>query len=188
MKHLCVVVGLLLTLWATEGAAKNAYSKGDLVGQTGIGIGGLGGFYGSASLPVIAAGVDVGIEKMISVGGVVGYTASSQEYGYIFQATPTVYKWKYTYITVAARGSYHFLQLDHEKIDLYAGLGLGFNIVSASFEGNATLRPVNTGSSGSYLFFGFHAGGRYYFSPNFATFAELGYGVGILNVGIALKL
>ena len=41
--------------------------------------------------------------------------------------------------------------------------------------------------SASYLEFGGFVGGRYYFSPNLAAQAELGYGLGILNIGIAYK-
>ncbi|MER3523755.1 MAG: hypothetical protein C4326_06710 [Ignavibacteria bacterium] len=187
MKRTRFLLMLLLFCFASL-SAKNAYKQGDMVGHLGLGIGGLGGFYGSSSLPVIAVGLDFGIEKYISVGGIVGYTSSSQEFNYFIINAPSVYKWKYTYITIGARGSYHFYQIDNEKLDVYGGAGLGYNIVSASFQGDATRRTAVGGASGSYLFFGIHAGARYYFSPAFAAFAELGYGIGILNIGISMKL
>jgi hypothetical protein len=177
---------LLLPFCVSGLVAKTAYNKADKVAQVGIGIGGLGGFYGTSSIPVISAGLDFGVHEFVSVGGVVGYTSS--KYEGLFGFGNAAYSWKYTYITLGARGSYHFLQLPNEKLDLYGGLGLGFNIVSSKYTGTAVNQALITGASGSYMFLGFHAGGRYFFSPNFAAYAELGYGLGILNVGIALRL
>lgn len=177
---------LLLPFCVTGLTAKTAYNKADKVAQVGIGVGGLGGFYGTSSLPVISVGLDFGMHEFISIGGVAGYSSSKIEYPVLLQNQQ--YRYKYTYFTLGARGSYHFLQIPNEKFDVYAGAGLGYNIVSASYDGPATLQGFAVASSGSYLFFGVHAGGRYYFSPNFAAYAELGYGLGILNVGIALRL
>ena len=186
MKTLFISALLLVCFATMDLTAKTAYNKGDRIAQIGIGIGGLGGFYGSSSMPLISAGLDFGIEKYISVGGVVGYSASKYESPF-FGTANSRYSWKYTYITLAVRGSYHFLQIPEEKFDVYGGLSLGYNIVSAKSEGTNVNNVVVTGASGSYLFFGVHAGGRYYFSKTFAAYAELGYGLGILNVGIALK-
>jgi hypothetical protein len=131
-------------------------------------------------------GLDYGFHKDISLGGAIGYTSSSYEYPYVILGRAGEYKWKYTYISIAARGSYH-VPLDVEKVDVYGGIDLGYNIVSSSFEGDATLRTGAVSASGSYLFWGIHAGGRYYFTRNLAAFGELGYGFGIFNVGIAMK-
>jgi hypothetical protein len=188
MKTTIISTLLLLSLCITGAQAKTAFNKGEKVAQIGIGIGGLGGGYGSSSLPVISAGLDFGIEKFISVGGVVGYSASKFDYPFFVGNVNSAYSWKYTYFTLAVRGSYHFLQIPEEKFDVYGGLSLGYNIVSAKSEGTNINQVVVAGASGSYLFFGIHAGGRYYFSNTFAAYAELGYGLGILNVGIAMKI
>jgi hypothetical protein len=177
---------LLLLICATGALAKSAFDKNGKVAQAGIGLGGIGGFYGRSSLPVISAGLDFGVHEYVSVGGVVGYFSSKFDYPLVFGNQ--FYGYKYSYITLGARGSYHFLQIPNEKFDVYAGAGLGYNIVSASYDGPVNLRAAAAAASSSYLFFGIHAGGRYYFSPNFAAYAELGYGLGILNVGIALRL
>ena len=60
---------------------------------------------------------------------------------------------------------------------------LGYNIVSYSATGDYT--GPNTYGSG--LGFSLFLGSRWFFSDNLAAFAELGYGVSILNAGIALK-
>lgn len=168
-------------------AAKSGYDPSMKVAQFGIGLGGLGGFYGSSNLPVLSAGMDFGIDKMFSAGGRIGYTSSSFESPYFIGITRSLYRWKYTYITIAGRGSYHY-PIENKNLDLYGGADLGYNIVSAKYDGDSSGRVFASGASGSYMFFGVHVGGRYYFSENFAAFGELGYGYGILNVGISLKL
>ncbi len=186
MRRVYLSVVVLVISCSVASSATKMYSKGVNVGQIGIGIGGLGGFYGSSSLPTITAGLDFGIHKDVSVGGLIGYTASTYESNYFVLNTPSAYKLKYTYIVIAGRGSYH-LPLDVENTDFYGGLDLGYTIVSSKFEGTNTIQAGFVGASGSYMFFGIHAGGRYYFSPKFSAFAELGYGFGILNIGIAMK-
>ncbi len=186
MKTTGVLVIALLTFCITHVSAKTWYDKDVRVAQLGVGIGGLGGGYGTSSIPVISVGLDFGLTKEISVGGIAGYSSSKFDGLYGFQNSR--YSWKYTYITLGARGSYHFLQVPNEKLDLYAGLGLGFNIVSSKYDGTAVNQALIVGASGSYMFLGIHAGARYSFSGNFAVYGELGYGLGILNVGIALKV
>lgn len=186
MKTLVLCLSLVV-LAGNAFASKTPYAKGQTVGQLGIGVGGLGGFYGSSNLPVLSLGLDFGIEKNISVGGRVGYTSSTFESPFFVQGTNRNYRWKYTYITIAGRGSYHY-PIDNENVDLYGGIDLGYNIVSSKYEGDATTRNIVASASGSYVFWGVHLGGRYYFAKTFAAFAELGYGFGILNVGISMKL
>ncbi|HXG00805.1 MAG TPA: hypothetical protein VNL69_08455 [Bacteroidota bacterium] len=178
---------LLLLLAHTTVSARSGYDPNVKIAQFGIGLGGLGGFYGSSNLPVLSAGVDFGVDKMFSAGGRIGYTSSSFESPYLVGFNRFIYRWKYTYITLAGRGSYHY-PIENEKLDLYGGLDLGYNIVSSKYDGDVAGRAFAASASGSYIFFGAHVGGRYYFSESLAAFGELGYGFGILNVGISLKL
>ncbi len=187
MKTIFSVSVALLMLCNVASAEKMLYKKGQNVAQVGIGIGGIGGFYGSSSLPVISAGVDFGIHEFISVGGLIGYSTSKLEYPFNFVGTNGTYSYKYSYITIAGRGSYH-IPVDVKNTDLYAGLDLGYTIVSSKVDGNTPAGFTFTAASGSYFFFGVHAGARYYFSPNFAAYGELGYGFGILNIGIAFRI
>jgi hypothetical protein len=81
------------------------------------------------------------------------------------------------------RGSYHFAKLfnvTNPKFDPYAGVALGYysvNFTSADFGS-----PYS-----STVFFGVHAGARYLFSNNIGGFAEVGYGVAALNLGLSFK-
>jgi hypothetical protein len=156
----------------TSTNANAQYKQGDNLLNVGIGLGviNLGG------LP-IGASFEHGFTKEISAGGFVDYL--SYNAGYL------TYKYNWHVIYFGARGSYHFnelLSLDNDKIDIYGGAGVGYAIYGTSDN-------LVAGYSGysNRLFLNLHAGGRYYFSNNLGGFAELGYGVSTLKVGLALK-
>ncbi len=177
-----LLISTLLIIAVSLSFSQMAYKKGDQVINLGIGLGGFAGAYGSGGI-AITGGYEYGIHENISLGGVVGYSSSSED---VFAG----YGWKYTYILIGARGAYHIDLLKDPKIDTYGGVLLGYNIVSSSATGNL---PTYYGygsysASASYLAIGVFVGGRYYFNPKWAVQAELGYGLGILNVGIAYKL
>lgn len=91
--------------------------------------------------------------------------------------------WKFSYTVIGARGAYHFYTND--KIDSYGGLMLGYNIVSSKWKGEGSENNFKASASGvAYAFF---VGGRYYFSEHIGASAELGYGVSVLNLGLAFK-
>jgi hypothetical protein len=180
-KHLGYCIVLLLFMGSTLSFGQNAYKKGDRVVTAGIGLGGVGGVYGSTTLPAINVGYEVGFEDKISLGGLAGIAGTSDDLG-------GGWKFNYTYIIIGARGAYHFLE-NNEKMDAYAGIMLGYNIVSASVtKPSGYSGPDLWSASGSYLEWGGFIGGRYYFTPQIAGFAELGYGIGLLNLGITYKL
>ncbi len=159
--------------------AQLAYQKNVKILNAGIGAG-LYGVYGSADFPPISVGLQFGIHERISVGGLVGYSSSS--YGY------RGFNWSYSYLFLGARGEYHLVypQVDIPKnLDLYGGLTLGFNIVTVS---EPVDRVTGYTAEGSYALFGFHIGGRYYFSEKIGAFLELGYGVGVITIGASFKL
>lgn len=154
------------------------FEKGNMVAAAAVYLGGIAGYYGSTSVPPLTASLDYFINDKITVGGLFGFAQSSYDFGYL----TSDYKWTYTYYALLARGMYHF----HEVIpdlpfDPYAGLALGYNVVTVS--------GTNTSSaSGSYLLFGVTAGARYWFTPKLAGQLELGYGLGIISLGLAYRL
>ena len=178
MRHTRIVALLVVLVLVATGVAfgQNAYMKGNNVIHAGIGFG-MAGLYGSSTLPPITAGFEYGLEDKISLGGVLGYAGSKETF---FGG-----EWTYSYIVIGARGGYHFLE-NNDKLDAYAGVMLGYNIVSSS--ASTTISGFSFSASGSYMIFGFYGGARYYFSPQFAAYGEVGYGLGYVNVGIAYKL
>lgn len=177
---LLLAVGLLA---GTQSFAQ--YAKGDKLLNAGIG---LSSYYGGG-LP-IGVSLEVGITDEISVGAQIDYSHWSYGYNY---GPGYNYKYSYTFIPVAVRGSYHvnkLLNLNNDKIDLYGGAALGYYISSFKFSDATGSTPVGynyNDAYGSKVLFGIHIGGRYYFKPNLGAFAELGYGVSALKLGVTFK-
>jgi hypothetical protein len=175
---------LLAFFFAFSVKAQNTtFSEGDKVLNLGLGLGSTlysGSFY-STSVPPVSASFEVGIKdelfdenSSLGVGGYLGYSSSNysgwgSDYGF-------------SNFIIGGRGSlhYHFI----ENFDTYAGLMLGFRVVSwKSSSGSFDYGSV----AGSGLASAFYVGGRYYFTDNLAAMAELGYGIAWLNIGISLK-
>lgn len=162
-------------------ASAQTYDEGDNLLNIGIGLG--SAFKtGTTSLPPISASFEHGFTDKISAGGIIAYTGSKEEISF----GTTTYTFKYSYLIIGARGSYHFYNTD--KLDAYGGLMLGYNIANSKVEvtgpsGVFNPQPASVGG----VAYGFHLGGRYYFNDKVAAFAELGYGLAILNVGITMK-
>lgn len=166
------MVGLgLLMATSIETAAQ--YQAGDKLLNVGVGLGAFTS--GKSTLPPLSVSYEHGFTDKISAGGILGYSGSTFDGGF--------YKVKYSYIMLGARGSYHFYLNDN--IDAYGGVTLGYNIVSSKLDPDPGI-PVATSSSG--LLYGFHLGGRYYFTEKLGAFAELGYGIAWITVGLAVKL
>ncbi|RYU97365.1 hypothetical protein [Emticicia agri] len=147
-------------------ASGGGYAKGDNLLNVGIGLSSY--YYGNP----IGISFEKGIEKDLSIGGQFDYNSGSY-YGY-----SSGYKAYY----LGARGSIHLcrlLKINVDKLDLYAGLGLGYR----HFRWNDSYYGNNGG-----LFFNYFIGGKYYFTEKFGGFTELGYtGLSSVRVGLALK-
>jgi len=176
-----------LLLLGTYALNAQSFVKGNKVLNFSVGLGSTlytGSGYSSAVPPVsfsFEKGIVDGIagKGAIGVGGYLGYTSakwlwSGQSYG-----------WKYSSIIVGGRGAFHFPLIN--KFDTYGGVMLGYNIVTAKETGTWP-GTTTTAASASEFTWSLFAGGRYYFTPNFAGLVELGYGIAYLNLGIAIKL
>lgn len=76
-------------------------------------------------------------------------------------------------IALQAEALYHFTGLKVQKLDLFAGAGLGYSIYSWSWK-DIEFPGVDTGGSGLYL--NLILGGRYWFSPKLAVSLRLNGG------------
>lgn len=189
MKKITILLcALALTIGAN--AQSPTFSESDLVFNAGIGFGTSlysGSFYKS-TLPPISISGEYGVKDdfltddlTLGIGGYVGFAGSKYEYDF---GGGNTYGWKYSYTVIGARGALHYPLVD--KLDTYAGLMLGYNIVSVKEIGTAPLGITSSSAGG--VAFSVYAGARYYFGDNFAVMAELGYGIAYLNVGVAYKL
>ncbi len=159
--------------------------------QVGGGVG-LVGVDGSVTLPPVTLMFDYITEQNLSFGFVGGrastkWTNTIQLLNYsTFEYENYEYGYEYGYTFFAARGGYHFV--NNEKIDVYAGLLLGYVVVSAS-----AILPENIpenlvpSASTNYMLYGGFGGIRLFLSPNFGLYAEGGYGVSLANGGIVIR-
>src|SRR5665647_2093777 len=177
MKKLLLSLLVVVFTFTQLLSQESTFKKGDKALNLGIGFGSsyYGGFY-TSHMPALSASLEVGVadgildKGSIGVGGYIGY----------FSAKYSTY-WKTTNFLIGARVSFHYPLVN--KLDTYTGLQLGYNVFSTKYYDNT----YTTGGSASTLQFAWFAGARYYFSNNIAVFAEVGYGVAYLTVGIALK-
>jgi hypothetical protein len=149
--------------------------KGVNLLNAGIGLGSYG-LYGTGGLPLTAS-FEHGFTKNISAGINVGFV--QRKYWH---------DWKYTYLIFGARGSYHFnelLNLSNPKLDVYGGAGLIYRHYKFKYTADGTTTDYK--SSGGSVDLDLHAGGRYMFNEHVGAYAEVGYGISPLQIGVAFK-
>lgn len=166
-------------LCMVSAASAQTFDSGSQVLGLGIGV---GGGYG---VPVTLS-YEHGIHSFsnvshIGVGGNISYGAHNDSFSY---STGTV-KYNYNNVIIAAMANYHYTGVD--KFDFYGGVHLGYDIVNSSVKSNTDDYAGKYKADASGMFFGVRAGARYYFSDNWAASADLGYGLSILNIGVAYK-
>ncbi|MBX2894862.1 MAG: hypothetical protein KF763_05450 [Cyclobacteriaceae bacterium] len=173
MKKLVLILVVGLVSFASFEASAQ-FEKGDNLLNLGIGV----NSYYSGGIPV-GASFEHGITDDISVGLGIDYLS----YRYNFGAS----RYGFNILYLGARGSYHFnrlFDLNVEELDIYGGAQLGYR--SFTWKDNFTGSAGNTYDSG--VFFGIHAGVRYYFKPSLGGFLELGAGgSGNARLGVAFK-
>jgi hypothetical protein len=161
-------------------------AKGDKILNLGIGFGTAlysGSGY-TGSVPPISGSFEVLVKDdlfdgkgAIGAGGYLGYAAYKWKY--------SGWEWKYSNVIIGPRGYLHYSLLD--KLDTYAGIMLGYNVVNAKETGNSIPGYNYNASASGFIFSGF-IGGRYFFNDKWAGMLELGSGIAYLNLGVAVKL
>lgn len=180
MKKLLVVS---MALIAAASLHAQSFQKGNNVLGIGVGLGSSLSGLGSQT-PAISANFEHGIWEIggpgvISLGAYVGFKS------FKYTGEDILEKWGYTIIGV--RGAYHYNGIKSDKFDLYGGLMLSYNILKYSVKDNDGNIIAGTGNYGSGAGITAFIGGRYFFTPNIGAFAELGYGVSYLTLGLAFK-
>jgi len=188
MKKLLVLVIVAMLSLPVLDAQESSFNLGDQVAGIGIGFGSslYSGAYYSSGVPPISVFYERGIvddilEKgVIGVSGTLGFTSYKYRYSY-----PGIeWGWNYTTIYFGVGGSFHYPFLD--KLDTYAGIGVGYRILFTNEYGDVPgteLSSASGGFQGSLV-----VGARYYFTEKFAAFLQLGYSIAYVNLGISIKL
>ena len=183
MKNNILAGAILMICFLMQNSAnaqnKNSVSdnvKGTSYLQAGIGLGSYG-MSGTGGMPITAS-YEYGFAKNFSAGLSAGFVKKS-----------FLTDWKYTYLIFGVRGSYHFneaLKVNNPNLDLYGGAGLIYR--RYSMKAMDAIDPAyNYSASGGTVDFELHAGGRYYFGKQVGAFAELGYGISPLQLGVTVK-
>ncbi|HQQ94362.1 MAG TPA: outer membrane beta-barrel protein [Bacteroidia bacterium] len=165
MKGIRAVV--VLCCIVVSASAQYPLSKGQSQFNGGLGL-------SSWGIPVYL-GLDYGIHKDISLGGELSFRSYRENWNNA--------RYNHAVLGLSANGNYHFNQVLDIPMDwdLYAGLNLGFYLMSS---------PDNyNGSSSSGLGLGLQIGGRYYFKDNVGIQLEFGGGNAFSGgkVGISVK-
>jgi hypothetical protein len=97
--------------------------------------------------------------------------------------------YNHSMISVGGLCNYYFDKMAELPVfvDLYAGASAGFVLVSSKTSASGS--PAYSGNRDSGLYLGIHAGGRYYFSNQWAAMLELEFGtmLGGLKIGATYR-
>jgi hypothetical protein len=167
-----LILSIIVMAAVTAITSANAQSvKGKNYVNAGIGLGTFG-LYGTGGLPITAS-YEHGFTDQISGGLYVGYVGRKY-----------ADDWKYRYKIIGARGSYHFnelLKIAEPKLDVYGGVALFYRSYTLKYEAAGEKRKATDGT----ISVGFHAAARYMFANNIGAYAELGYGLSPLQLGVS---
>lgn len=174
-----MIAGMVFT------ARGQVFQKGTNIVSAGVGLGSsILSYSGASQSPALSLqyerGVwDIGGPGVISLGGYAGFK------GYSFSGPDYSQKWHYTVLGV--RSAYHYNGLGIDKLDVYGGVMLSYDILSYSYSAAGGYSVSGSGAYGSAAALSIYVGARYFFSDHIGVLAELGYGVAYLNVGLAAK-
>lgn len=158
-------------------------SVGDTYVNAGIGLGySYGLFAGVNATPLIWLSGEKGVYHLEGVGAIsAGGIVSFKHIGY--KSGP--YNWSWNDFNVGARGLIHFNEiLEVDKVDFFGGISVGLRIYSYPTYSGQTLLDENF----VRLFSGGFFGARYELTEKLLGYAELGYDISYLKVGLSLKL
>lgn len=189
MKKITLLFTMAAFAWASPSAEAQTFSKGDNVLNVTVGFG--SGVYngaGYSASPAFAVSMEhcfwddlINGDFSVGIGGYIGFQTSKSKAVWVGQE----YGYKYTSIVPAARGVFHWTGVD--KLDTYAGVGLGANIASSSAYGDWPGGTPGVASDVGGIYAAPFIGARWYFTDSFCATAEMGSGIAYFNIGVGFK-
>ena len=170
-------------------ASGQVFNRGDNLVAAGISCGsGMGNFDANSSSPGYSITYELGYSNLdgpgvLGLGAYLGHKS--------FTNTGTMgnspYSQEWSYTVIGFRANYHYQGLKSlSKLDPYGGLMVSYNAVEYTFSSpDGIVDP--SGDYNGNLGLSLYAGGRWFFTKNFAAFAEVGFGVSNLTVGACYK-
>ena len=173
-----------------DGTGEKCYTETTHIVNIGIGVGGnyyRGVAFGSYTRsPALSVSYEQPWSKKLGpgylgVGAYFGYQSANYiYYGY--------YEHHWKYMSIAARGVYHWDVLNFAKAEVYGGALVGLRIQTYNYvstDPNASANKLNDGNL--FPIITAFAGARWYFAKNFALYGEAGSGVSYITGGISFK-
>lgn len=175
-KSKLIISALAIAAVLISGSLSAQGIKGTNYANIGVGIGTYG-FNGTGGLPIVAT-IEHAFSDKISAGLYGGFIKRKFED-----------QVSYSYKVFGVKGAYHFnelLNVVNPKVDLYGGTAIYYRSYTLKYKDYENPEYTSK-STGGALGIGIFAGGRYLFAGNVGVFAEVGYGISPLQVGLAIK-
>lgn len=181
MKKILLTALLVMTLSSLSMAQRTLITKGDQYAGAKIALGSVAG----SSWGLVGT-YEMGLQENIGVGGSIGYSGYSEDFNAGFFAG----NWSYTNILILGTGSYHIDLLKDEKLDTWGSLHVGYNVATVSWEftnNSFNLAEPAAASAGGFVV-GLSANARYKLAEQWFLSGSVGFGLGIVNIGVDYKL
>ena len=171
------------------------FTKGTTTLALGVGFGrdDYGYYSGANALPVFSLSMDHGIINNagpgnIGIGGILAYTSATYNYsgGYYSNA----YKETWANYFIGVRGTYHLTLLKdkNNKFDPYAGVSIGVRVETYNNNYNNNSTVTDKLKTTPYHFEGIFVGAKYNFTSAMGVYAEAGYDISLLRVGLNFNM
>ncbi len=174
-------------------AQNSIFKKGSLNFSVGYGI--VPTFVadeGSVDIPPLSARIGYVLNELLNLSGYFGYSASSSK-PHLFD-DGILAQYQNDFMIFGLRGELHTSK--SRKFYLYGGFMIGYNhpiVKEVTIGDGIEIDRVGTNGkpyqqpNGKILYTGF-VGGTYAIQNNIGVFAELGYGISMMNIGLTFKL
>lgn len=181
MKKILLSALMLVALSSVSLAQRTLITAGEQYVGGKIALGSIGG----ASMGFIG-NYEYGYQDNIGIGGAIAYSGYSEDISAGFYTG----KWSYSNILVVVSGNYHMDLLKNEKLDTWGALNVGYNVASVKWEftKNTLNLPEPAAASAGGFVFGLTANARYQLTEKLFATGSLGFGLGVLNIGLDYKL
>ncbi len=180
MRKLYLLLAVLLSAVTLQA---QSIGKGDFLLNAGLGVGTYDGQ--NVSFPPISLSGDYTLKdnlfdpySSMTLGGYLGY--------YGTEAAANNLTWKWSNLLFGVRGALHYSFLD--QLDTYGGLMLGYNKIISTVDGLGQNSTIADEASKGKVIYSVFVGARYFFTNNVGAYAEVGYGVSALELGITFRL
>ena len=188
MRKIMILLAALVIGLSTV-SAQTTFKKGDIEFATGIGL--LPTFAkdnATTVVPPVSARLNIRLASNFSLGAYAAFSSSeAHQVGLPGGAIRDVSNEFYLF---GLRGAVHANRMDNW--DIYGGAMLGYNVPKV--DDNITKEksdvdgPTYSRPAGNEFTYSAFVGASYYPIKNIGLFAEVGYGISILNMGVSVKL